>query len=446
MAQGIPRTINVLEINANLEYAGGQRNMVTFAKYLRKDIFSVTVCAYRDGGPLENVIKSLGITCVVAHGDVEKIATVIKEKNIDIIHIHRSGGYVAIEKKILSRAKEINPNIVIIEKNVFGKYDPSVDALLDCSLFQSMMHIHERYIPKSHKAFNFKNQKVFYNLVDREEFESYRASKENIEKFREKIGAKSGDYLIGKIARPALEKWSDLLIDMVPYLVRKIQDFKIVIIGCPESRIRRINKSKYKNFFIILPETSEQRDIHLFYQSIDVLAHSSKIGECNGNTINEAMFWKKPVLVNSTPRKDNGQLEQVIHMQNGIVANTPMTFARALEYLRKNENEAKKMGEAGYLQICSEYDPIQVTKRLEKVFFEKINIKDFLVPEEYASIAYHPTEQEVREYKQEYRVRLKWEFGTLSVMDRLCLIVLFPRKFYFKLRDFVEHKWKSYVR
>lgn len=433
-------------MNANLAYAGGQRNMVTFAKYLHKDMFSVTVCAYHGGGPLESVITSLGIPCVVADGDVEKIVSIIKEKNIDIIHIHRSGGYVAIETKILQRAKEINPNIIIIEKNVFGKFDPTVDSIIDCSLFQSMMHIHERYIPKSHKEFNFEKQKVLYNMVDREEFESYRVSKEEIQNYREKIGVKSGEYVIGKIARPALEKWSDLLIDMVPYLARELQDFKVVIIGCPPSRIQRINKSRYKKFFILLPETSDQKEIHLFYQSIDVLAHSSKIGECNGNTINEAMFWKKPVLVNSTPRKDNGQLEQVIHMQNGIIANTPMTFARALAYLGTNDDESKKMGEAGYAQIRAVYDPVVVTKRLEKLFFEKIGAKDFLAPEEYVNIEYYPTEQEIRDYKQEYNIRLQWEFGKLSTGDRLHLVVSLPRKFYFKVRDFVEHKWKSYAK
>lgn len=434
-------------MNANLEYAGGQRNMVTFAKYLRKDIFSVSVVAYQGGGYLQRVLEQYAIPYMIAEGNVQKILEFIREKQIDIIHIHRSGGSVPIESAIIQGAKKINPSIIIVEKNVFGKYDPTTEGLIDASLFQSMMHINERYIPKSRKSFDFSKQKVFYNMVDREEFDAYK-DETRIVAYKESIGIKPNDFVIGKIARPALEKWSDLIIDMVPYLVKRVPNVKIVIVGCPSSREKRIKRSRYKDFFILLSGTSNQNQVHDFYQAIDVLAHTSKIGECNGNTINEAMFWKKPVITNSTPRKDNGQLEQVIHMENGIVANTPITFAKGLIYLAEHKEVREKMGQAGFRQIKAVNDPGTVTKRLEKLFLEKIQEKkvceNFVIPVEYESVTLKPSKEEILAYGVEYKKRLKWEFGGVTMFERFLLFLSIPRKLYYKIKDFIEHKWQSY--
>lgn len=448
MAETLQRKINVLEVCSTLHYGGGQRNMVTFVKYLRQDIFSITVGVYADGGPLEKTLQELGIGVVVGHNRIEPLLDVVKNEAIDILHIHRSGGEVAIETALIQGAKKINPNLVVVEKNVFGKYDPTVASVMDCSLFQSMMHLNERYLPASGETFNFDKQKVFYNLVDGDEFSAYRASPAAIAEYRAKLGIRPTDFVIGKVARPVLEKWSDLLIDMVPYLVKEVPHAIIIIIGCPPSRIKRINRSRYKDLFRILPETDDQRALHLFYQTIDVLAHSSKIGECNGNTINEAMFWKKPVVVNSTPRKDNGQLEQVIHKVNGIVANTPPTFARALASLAADPAVREKMGQAGFDQVKKVNDSRFITKQLEKVFIEKMDEKSDLISlpmvSEYATVPYYPSETAIVRYQQEYHTRLGWEFGRISSGERLFSLVTLPCRLYYKIKDFVQHKWQSH--
>ncbi len=448
MVEEISHKINVLEVCSDLRYGGGQRNMVTFAKYLRKDIFSVSICAYGEGGPLELLIQSHNIPFLVARNEVARVLDFIRDKKIDIIHIHRSGGYVPIETEIIKGAKKINPKIIVIEKNVFGKYDPSTKGLIDCSLFQSMMHVNERYLLSSKEVFDFSKHKVFYNLVDYKEFTKYRTNPEEIIAYKRKLGIKHGDFVVGKIGRHALEKWSDLIIDMAPHLVKKIPAVKIVIIGCPPSRIKKIKHSRYRDFFIFLSETSTQKEVHMFYQTIDVLAHCSKIGECNGNTINEAMYWNKPVVVNSTPRKDNGQLEQVIHLLNGIIANNSITFARALIYLAKNQAERKKMGSMGFEQVSIVNNPEYLTKQLEKVFIEKLGRKKDLIVlslvREYDKVDYYINGPAIIQYKQKYNTRLYWEFGDLSFGERLYLYSTVFKRYYLKLKDFIQHKWQTY--
>lgn len=442
--------INILEMHSSLGYAGGQRNMVTFAKYLRKDIFNVSVCAYRTGGPLEAVLSDMKIPYLIANNDASKVIEFVKSNKIDVIHIHRSGGSVPLETQILQEAKKYNPNLVIIQKNVFGKYDPAIAEIMDCSFLQSMMHLNERYLVAAQKDFDFDKEKVLYNMVDSEEFSAYKVSAEEIACYKKELGIDEDDFVVGKVARPALEKWSDLIIEMIPFLIKKLPKIKVVIIGCPPSRVRYIERSVYKKHFCLLPETSDQAKLHLFYQAIDVLAHSSKIGECNGNTINEAMFWRKPVLVNSTPRKDNGQLEQIQHKISGIIANTPPALAQAIAWLAQNPKEYAKMAEEAYQQISLVNNPRLVTSQIEKFLVEKLADKQdpacLSLCDEYAKIKYNPSKSDIINYRVEYRKRLAWNYGSLTWFERCKLLQIFPHRVYFKVRDFVEHKWLSYVK
>ncbi len=437
MAEGISK-INVLELNSGFFYAGGARNLYSFCRYLNRDFFNVYSASYGVGGPGEAILSALGIEFVVADGNVNKITEFIKQKNINIIHIHRSGVFVQAEFDIIQAALKVNKNIVVVEKNVFGNYDSRISDKIKCSMFQSMMHLNERYLKASGARFDFKKMKVLYNMVDKDGFEKHRISEREIADYKKELGIEKGDYVIGKIARPHIAKWSDLVLDMMPYLVKEIKNTKFVIMGVPESRIKMIEHSRLKKHFIILDETSDEKKIHRFYQSIDVLAHSSKIGECNGNTINEAMFWGKPVVTNSTPRRDNGQLEQVFHMRDGIVANFPQTFAKALIYLYNNPNIRIEFGKKARNKILEINSPKNIVRQLEKVFMESLD-RD-IVQAGLADVAYKPSELEIVEYISEYRRRLKWEFGNLSKFERLANLLRIPRKLYFKASDYLEHQ------
>ncbi len=448
MDSAISSKINLLEVFSDLKYRGGQRNMVSFAKYFRKDIFNVFVGAYDSGGPLENVLVGLKIPFVVANRNLENLFKLIQKENISIIHIHRSGGEIKIETELIIGAKKINPNLIVIEKNVFGKFDPSLERNIDCSFFQSMMHLNERYLPNSGLGFDFNKMKVLNNIVDSEEFVGYTATKSEIFDFKSKLGIDQNDYVVGKIAHPAIEKWSDLILDMMPYLLEKISNVKIVVIGTPESRVKRIMNGKYRKNFVLINQTNEQKKLHLFYQSIDVLAHCSKIGECNVNTINEAMFWKKPVVVNSTPRKDNGQLEQVINEENGLIANRPATFARAIVYLLQNKNVADQFGDAGFKQVSTLYNARFVVSQVEKFLIEKLKQRNLLVNSENIerckSINYYPSEKDIINYRTEYKRRLKIDFGKLSITETIVYWCCLPKRFYFKVMDYIQHKFRIY--
>jgi glycosyltransferase involved in cell wall biosynthesis len=449
MVEALSRKINILEMHSSFGFAGGQRNLFTFSKFLDRSIFNVFAASYVEGGAYELKLNEIGVKTLSAERDASKILAFIEDNKIDAIHLHRSGGTVKLESEILQGARKINPNLVIAEKNIFGKYDQ--DNVIDCSFFQSMMHLNERYLPASGKKFDFEKMKVMYNMVDGKEFIKYILSPEERLEARTKFGIKSKDFVLGKIGRPDLAKWSDLVFEATPHLAKLVPNFKYILVGVPKSRVKKIrNSALLSKHFIIQPPTSDERKVHTFYQVIDVLGHSSKIGECNGNTINEAMFWGKPVITNSTPNKDNGQLEQFEHMESGIIANNPQTFARAVEFLAKDADAYRRMSEEGKKRVLTVNDPLQTVRRVEKYFVEKIAenklIQNLPISEKYSKISYYPSREDIVAYKTEYQKKLSYDFGTLSALERARNASLLPGRLFYKFKDFFEHKtaaiWK----
>ncbi len=445
MATELP-TINVLAVHGLLIHAGGPRNMLTFAKHMDKEIFDVSILGYQGGGPLEPEIKAAGIPYHVSDSDVDDCLRYIAERKIDVLHLHRSGGTVAFETELVTKAREANPDLIVIEKNVFSKYDPTLEPVISSSMFQCMMHINERYLPASGVPFDAAKHKVFYNMIDREALDQYLASSAEIAAFRTELGIPADAYVIGKVGRPRIEKWSDLILDMMPHLVQLIPNICLVIVGVPESRKRKIARSSYADHVIIIDRLDDQARLHLFYQTIDTLAHSSKIGECNGNAINEAYYWGKPVVVNSTPTRDNGQLEQVSHLFNGIVANTPQSFARAVAWLAAHPEEAAAMGAEGHDQSVTLNDPATMTRQLERIIVELAHAKGLASDDlnaRYQAVPFAVTGEMIVDYREEYQRRLAWEFAPPSTAEQIRLLLARPGKFIQKIKDYLDHRAQS---
>lgn len=437
------KKINILELAGSLSYAGTERVMLTFAKYLNRDFFNVFVTSYGCGGLREEHLKRMKIDYLIANYSIDAIIDFVKKNKINILHFHRCGKYIAYEFEIMRKVKEFDDKIVIIETNVFGKFDRLSDKYIDCHLNISKIMLNERYA-RAVGRFDFQKVKVVYNPVDYKHFENFAVNVNDIKKYKHNLGINENDFVIGKLGRPHIAKWGDLVLEMMPYLVKFVPNIKFIIRSAPNSRIKKVKRSKYNNYFIFLENTSDDMKIALFYSAIDIYVHASKIGESFGMTLAEAGIFKKPVVVNSTPTRDNTQIELIDHMKSGIIANHPQTFARAIAYLYKNPEKRREMGGAGYVKVLKEYNPEKITIQLEKVFIEKLVEKGYPVNQSiidfYNGIEYEPSELEILAYKEEYQRKLKQEFSSLSFRENLINLFNKPGKFYYKVRDFLEHR------
>ncbi len=434
--------IKILEIVSNLGYGGTQRTVINFSRYINRDFFDVFVIGYDKGGAREADL--VNIPYLVANNNVEKIIDFIRINKIRILHFHRSGHYIEIEFKIINEVKKNFPEILIFETNIFGKFDAKCFPLIDCSLQISKMMMNERYIKKV-GYFDYNRMKVLYNPVDYKSFTEIEITKEELENYKKGLGIKKGDFVIGKMGGPYIAKWSDLLVEMMPHLVPLISNIKFVIQAAPSSRKKRILRSKFAKRYILLDETSNEKEVAMFYKAIDVYVHASKIGESFGMTLAEAGLFKKPVVVNSTPNRDNNQVELVDHMKTGIIANNPQTFARAIYYLYINSVKRFEMGENASKKILSNYDPIKICNQFEKIcidFLKKdgVNVNPTAL-DFYSKIDYTPSENDIKKFKYEYIKILRNEFGVVTLFDRIYNLHLLPIRLFFKIRDSLEGRY-----
>lgn len=436
------KKINILQIIHRIDMTN--RIVLNFCKGMNRDWFETKVLSEGKVGGKEQDFTDIGIEYVIADKNIDVVIDAIKKWQIDVIHMHRSGEYQPFQYEIYRQAKLINPDIIILETNFFAKFDPKSFPLIDCSLQVSKMMLNERYVKKV-GYFDFDKTKIVYHPIDCAGWDKAAITEDELKEYKNKLGIKEGDFVIGKLCRPAIEKWSDLLLYMMPYLVKLVPNIKFIVQEMPDSRKKRVLKSKYKDYYILLKQTLSDREVALFFKTIDVYAHTSKIGESFGMTLAEAGVFGKPVVINSTPDRDNNQLEMVEHMKTGIIANHPQTFASAIEYLYKNKDIRMRMGEAARAKISRMYDPKKMAQQLEKVVVEKMVKKKLHVDpqmvENYNKIEYYPSETEILAYKEEYKKRLEQEFGKLSVLEVAVNYLNKPKKFYYKVRDFVEHKF-----
>jgi len=408
--------INVLQVCNQLGVGGTEKALQIFSESFDEGIFKVHVCGIMGGGEREKLLREKGFEVYVLNNDEQELIRLMRDKNIHIVHIHRAGHE---EPFVIVAARKVNVPI-IIETNVFGLVDNSKSGkLLDHHVFMSKMCAlrYQRWMGISTEEF-FKSHKVLYNPVNLDDFEKNKMGDAEIRKLKESLGIDEDDPVIGRIGRPDIGKWGDICLDMMHHLVKEIPNVKYIIVGAPESVRKEVQKHGMRGNFVFL-ESIPADEVIRFYNLIDVLAHSSRMGESFGYTIAEAMAAKKPVVVNSTPLSDNAQIELVDNGITGFVANSSKDYAKAIGYLIKNKNEAKQMGLAGYEKVKREYEAKRSTKILEKIYIgllkERIKLDDDIVTK-YEGTEYFPSKEDVEIFKREYERRLEDCFGCESML------------------------------
>lgn len=435
--------IKILELVDSFGYAGTQRTVINFCRNLDRRFFSVYAAAFEQGGPRETELQEMGVPYVVANKTVAVIVDFAVKEQIQVVHIHRSGQFVPFQFELLKAIKNAVPAVVIIETNVFGRFDKAAFPLIDRSLQISQMMFNERYV-KEAGFVDFARMGVLHYPVDPSSFERHPFTATEIAEFKQQIGIQPGDFVIGKMGRPHIAKWSDLLLEMMPYLIRAVPNIKLIIQALPESRRAKVAKSAYKDHVILLNETSDDRKVAMFYAALDVYVHASKIGESFGMTLAEAGLFGKPVVVNSTPHRDNAQVELIDHLETGIIANHPQTFARAIAYLARNPDIKRRLGEQARAKVTTIFNPSRITRTMEKIVVDVLRAKGVVLPNEmtthYEPVVVWPAPAEIVAFKTEYEQRVKQEFGSVNVWERIVNWARAPKRIFQKIVDFIYDK------
>jgi len=320
--------------------------------------------------------------------DVEDFADFLKRNDIHILHTHDGNG------ELVTEAAKRAGTPLVIKSSQFGEYDqPDTGREIDHFIYPSNHTLFRTLVLNQLlKADDWpQNMTGIYNPLDTSELSSG-TPLDCVNHLEERTP------VIGKIGRPVPEKWGKLTIRAFAEVQKVRPDTKLLLVGAPE-KIKKEARSLGCDDKVIYRDTLPPDKVNDFYASIDALAHTSAIGESFGYVIAEAMASGVPVVVDSTPMRDNAQIELVRHGGTDYIANSASGFSEALIRLLGTSSDTYSTKAR---ERAEEFSADCMTRRLEGVY-RRLAADHGLIEESADPVVSEASERDrIREYRSRY--------------------------------------------
>ncbi|MEA2332373.1 MAG: hypothetical protein QOH58_2511 [Thermoleophilaceae bacterium] len=386
-----------------LGLGGTEKGLESFARELDRSAFDVAVVAVDETGPRQARLEAAGIPVACADGDEDRLAELLADA--DVAHVFRAGATEPIVPAASARAGV--PHLV--ESNIFGQLDRSADeARFDCHLFGSQMCLmrYRQRLGGAGAGFHARHRVLPFPI----EHDELRRDAPSPRDARRLLGLDPDRPVVGRVGRAADLKWRDLLVDMVPPLLRLVPDAQVLFVGATEAKRERLRRLGVLDRCVLAEPTLDPTRLAAYYAACDVFVSAAEIGESQGMSIGEALALEIPVVTCSTPWVDNAQVEFVEHGRSGWLASHPASFAEAVADLLLDDERRRAFGAAGRAGVEDLLSAGPLTRRLESLY------RALLCGAELAD--WSPSPAEVEAFEGDYPRRAAAEFRPLSRAER----------------------------
>lgn len=368
--------------------------------------FDASVAALDEGGTRADALERDGYD-VARPDDASDLAGVLDSRDVDILHSQSA------DVELLADAAEAADVPLFVHTDQFGGYfQPDSGKHIDFFCYPSNSILHRTLVLNGFDVDGeWPSQMArVYNPLDVE-------SERTGNSLRTEYNIPEDAPVVGKIGRPAPEKWGKLTVEGFNHVADSLPDARLLLVGVPDKIRHVVEKHGYGDRVTCIDRLTPN-EVSDFYASIDVLAHTSAIGESFGYVIAEAMANEVPVVVDSTPMRDNAQIELVENEVTGYVGNSPSAYGRAIEELLRDDGKREEFGSAG-LDHARTFGVETVTNRLEG-FYTRLASDHGLPTETPTGGPSTDTQRaELRSFTTEYDRRLDDEFGRADILHRL---------------------------
>jgi len=399
-------TFRVAHVHPSLGFGGTQKSIEAMVRYAT-DHFESHILCLNDLGVRGESLRDDGYRAEVVD-DINGVRDYIREHDIDVVHVH--GGFDRGTEVIDIARKEGIP--ATLKSLHFGKPDDgNLEAHVDRYLYVGKM-IFLRHLLLSNRSLlpvNWQdNHRLLYNPLDLHQIDP-----DGPGKYRKKFDIPDNAPVVGKIGRSAPEKWGSIMIDSLNKVVDERPDTHILLVNTPEKIQKQLKSLGLDNVHHI--DGVPLGDIDMFYNSIDVLTHSSAIGECCPYVFLEAMASGTPIVVDSQPMRDNGQIELLDHGTHGYIANTPPAYANATLELLNDPDLRKSMGEAGQERVDTTFAAEKIADRLESLYATVLVENEAIDDDELAWWDGPPEVTDMPAFAEDYACRLNMYYDGLGI-------------------------------
>ena len=356
-----------------LTLGGTEKAAVYWAAGLKKRGHAVSAISLNDG-PRRTEFELAGVPVRIAEFSPAAIAGLVKENTPDVIHAHVIG--YPHSGDVLGQALKLLPTrIPVVQTNVFGRLNnPAEDAWTDFRLFISWTSCVQaaRRAWRPLDAGFFRRASVAVYPLDPLD----PAEPAAVAAFRRQHGVADDEILFGRLSRPEPNKWTDLALKAFQLALRKNQKIKLLLREPPPLVAQKLRASPDANRYVILSATSDPAELKLTISSLDVVLHTSLIGESFGYGIAEPMNLGKPVITHSVPWEDQAQLELVREGECGFGASVPKVMAQRILLLAGDSGLRRHFGQQAQNHIRAVTDSNVSLDRLETILQASVENRD----------------------------------------------------------------------
>lgn len=370
--------IRVLQAIRQGQIGGGESHLLNLVNFLDKDQFEPIVLSFTPG-PMVDKLRENDIRTHVIPGKSpvniqmwRQIKTLLKEEQIDLIHVHGTRAnmnivWAARQCKIpivyTVHGWSFHPDQSFLIRNVRIAAESLLTRWADLTITVSKSNhtTGQQLIP------GFQSKIIYYG-IDTSRFRRDQPFKD----VRASYGIPADHTLVIFMARMTLQKDPITMIEAFKYIADRYQDITLLLIGqgeLDEPVTAAIERNELQGrvirdgFRLDVPDVLNAGDIYC----LPSLWEGQPIG------LIEAMAIGKAVIATHV----DGSKELVKDGFNGLLIDPqqPQQLAAAIEQLHTDTRLRKKVAEQAYITIKERYDGASMARQVEEVYLTVLKRK-----------------------------------------------------------------------
>lgn len=341
---------------------------------MNNEDFEITICSYYDNqkdllgliSKTDRKLIGLGATRRVDLKAWSKLFKIMKMMKIDIVHTyHHLGGVLG---RVFGKFASV-PIVIHNIENMHNKFSflarlmedvtfPLVDSVICVSKsVEQSFCLWENMLLDGKKV-------IIYNGTDVSKID---ACTTELEKKRDQLKVRQGDFLIGNIGRLITQKDQKTLIRAMSRVVESDPKVKLIIVGEGrlENSLKRLLRELGIENHVILTGSIERVEVYRILHILDIFAMTS-LWEGFCVAVLQAMAARKPVILTDIlPFReaiDDGVCGKLVPVRD------PEAIAKAILELKNNPEMAKKMGEAGRKKVIENFSIWKTVENYEGLY------------------------------------------------------------------------------
>ncbi|PUE17948.1 hypothetical protein B9Z48_10205 [Limnohabitans sp. WS1] len=363
--------LKILEVSTSWGLGGAEQAIEVRARGLHELGFDVIVASVNAKGPRLERLKSAGVRVISITNVESGLLELLNFEKPDVVSYSRSHRLCHYSKNVLEACRRATVPAVV-ETNIFGRpfglpSERYPDFIAHVSLTSMLRFV--RLSGTTMRAARAAGHAAVSPLMP--SILSTQSATTDRQQFRRQLGVSDNEILVCRVGRPDLRKWSELLEAALPHIFARVPNLRFAFLAAPESKIAKLRRS-FGLKIITLAPTSDRIYLSDFYAACDFMVHSSAIGESYGLSMAEAMLRGLPVVVDSTPKMDNAQIELVVSDETGFVVQSIDGFVDCVERLARQHDLRTKMSAASRTRAELRYSEPVVLRQWLAAFVEAL--------------------------------------------------------------------------